>query len=221
MCQSYRIDQRRRYSPCRSFSPGRSTSNRRGRRRRTASSRSNGLFVAPITMTLSSLEDLRPSISCMNSVMTPRWANALPLSRADIRAPNRASISSRNTTQGDNRRAREKTALTSFSPSPTYYHIERSKNEDKEDDNYIYHVHDVGGRDRKHTTPCLFCECTYYQCFSGSRRTKEKAAGHAVFLQNSVLKCMGVEQRQGDNRANSINSLRGKMNLTKGSVNGD
>ena len=104
----------------RSFSPGRSTSNRRGRRRRTASSKSNGRFVAPITMTLSSLDDFKPSISCMNSVMTPLCAIAPPLSRADMRAPNRASISSRKTTQGDNRRASENTALTSFSPSPTY-----------------------------------------------------------------------------------------------------
>lgn len=106
--------------PSRSFSPGKSTNNRRGIRRSTASSKSNGLFVAPITMTLSSLEDFKPSISCMNSVITPRCANAPPLSRADIRAPNSASISSRKTTHGESLRASEKTAFTSFSPSPTY-----------------------------------------------------------------------------------------------------
>ena len=85
-----------------------------------ASSRSNGLFVAPITMMLSSFLDLSPSISCMNSVRTPRCAMAPPDSRAEERAPKRASISSMNTTQGDNRLANEKTERTSFSPSPTY-----------------------------------------------------------------------------------------------------
>ena len=98
-----------------SSSPGRSTSNRRGRRRRTASSRSNGRLVAPTTTTLLSLlasEELKPSISCMNSVRS--WSCALfpkPPPRAE-RAPNKASTSSKNTTQGERRRAREKTALT-------------------------------------------------------------------------------------------------------------
>ena len=110
------------HSPSLSFSPGRSTSNLRGNLRSTASSRSKGLLVAPMTTTLSSTPAwlFSPSISCINSVMTPRCAMAPPESRADDLAPKSASISSRKTTQGDKRRARLKTALTSFSPSPTY-----------------------------------------------------------------------------------------------------
>lgn len=75
-----------------------------------------------MTMTRSSGELFRPSISCINSVITPRCACAPPLSRDDMRAPNKASISSRKTTHGDSRRASVKTALTSFSASPTYYY---------------------------------------------------------------------------------------------------
>ena len=107
--------------PARSFSPGRSTNSLLGKRRNTASSRSNGLFVAPMTMTFVSFVVLRPSISCINSVITPRCAIAPPVSRVDIRAPKSASISSKKTTQGESRRASENTARTNFSPSPTYY----------------------------------------------------------------------------------------------------
>ena len=125
-------------SPLRSSRLGRSTSNLLGRRLSTASSRSNGRLVAPITTTRLSRfapAELRPSISCMNSVRSWSWALLPnPPPRAD-RAPKSASTSSRKTTQGDKRRAREKTALTlckvgqqrspllltySFSPSPKY-----------------------------------------------------------------------------------------------------
>lgn len=96
-----------------------------------------------------------------------------------------------------------------------------SKSEGKDDDGDIYHVHDVGRRDSKHPAPCLLCKCTYNQRFSGSRGAEEKATGHAVFLQNSMLKCLWVEQRQRDDCANSVNSLRWKVNLSESRVNGD
>ena len=63
------------YKPSRSFGPGRSTSIRRGSRRRIASSRSNGRFVAPMTtipLFLLATALLRPSISCMNCVNVDR-----------------------------------------------------------------------------------------------------------------------------------------------------
>lgn len=127
------------HTPFLSSTPGRSTSNLLGNLLMTASSRSNGLLVAPMTTTLLSLlaiAELRPSISCMNSVRM-RLCDMLPDDPRDIRAPKSASTSSKNTTQGERRRAREKTALTlapkrrkykvrggcttySFSPSPTY-----------------------------------------------------------------------------------------------------
>ena len=135
------------HSPSLSFSPGRSTNNLRGNLRNTASSRSNGRLVAPMTTTRSSTPDrlFSPSISCINSVMTPRCAIAPPESRADERAPKRASISSRKTTQGDKRRARLKTALTSFSPSPTYWietvMIRKGEHRATKE---AYHIHDVG-----------------------------------------------------------------------------
>ncbi len=109
------------YSPSRSLSPGKSTRSLRGSRLKTASSRSNGLLVAPMTMTLPVLDVFKPSISCMNSVMTPRCTNPPPVSREDDRAPKRASISSIKTTQGANLLANENTERTSFSPSPTYF----------------------------------------------------------------------------------------------------
>lgn len=133
------------HSPFLSSTPGRSTNNLLGNLLMTASSKSNGLLVAPMTTTLLSLlaiAELRPSISCMNSVRM-RLCDMLPDDPRDIRAPKSASTSSKNTTQGERRRAREKTALTlcnkkkkkssqsgsgglymcttySFSPSPTY-----------------------------------------------------------------------------------------------------
>lgn len=77
--------------------------------------------MAPMTITLSVLDVFKPSISCMNSVMTPRCANPPPVSREDDRAPKSASISSMKTTQGANLLANENTERTSFSPSPTYF----------------------------------------------------------------------------------------------------
>jgi len=122
--------------PLRSASPGKSTSSLLGSLRKTASSRSKGRLVAPTTTIRLSLliaAELRPSISCMNSVNN--WSCALcpiPPPRAD-RAPNRASTSSRKITQGESRRASENTAFTlscqrqrntqitdNFSPSPIY-----------------------------------------------------------------------------------------------------
>jgi hypothetical protein len=58
-------------SPLRSLGPGRSTRTRLGSRRSTASSKANGLLVAPTTTSLLSLfaeAELSPSSSCMNSV---------------------------------------------------------------------------------------------------------------------------------------------------------
>lgn len=102
------------YSPFLSCTSGRSTNNLLGNRLITASSKSNGLLVAPMTTTrlsLFAMAELSPSISCMNSVRM-RLCDMLPDDPRDIRAPKSASTSSRNTTQGERRRARENTALT-------------------------------------------------------------------------------------------------------------
>ena len=63
------------YRPSRCSKPGTSTSIRRGNRRRIASSRSNGRFVAPMTtmrffLLVTAL--FKPSISCMNCVNMDR-----------------------------------------------------------------------------------------------------------------------------------------------------
>lgn len=168
------------YRPWRSRSPGKSTSRRRGSRRKTASSRSNGRLVAPITITLSSLEDLNPSISCMNSVNTPRCENPLARSREDIRAPKRASISSKNTTHGAILRARVKTALTSFSPSPTYY--ESCQVPSIEQTRMAHHIHNVRRRDSHHATTSLFGESTDDERFTCARRAEKKTSSHPMVL---------------------------------------
>lgn len=101
-------------TPFLSCTSGRSTSNLLGNRLMTASSKSNGLLVAPMTTTrlsLFAMAELSPSISCMNSVRM-RLCDMLPDDPRDIRAPKSASTSSRNTTHGERRRARENTALT-------------------------------------------------------------------------------------------------------------
>jgi hypothetical protein len=115
-------------APFLSWVSGRSIKSLLGSRLRIASSKSYGLLVAPIT-TMPSFARLSPSISCINSVKT-ELCTLLPMSRWLVREPNRASTSSRNTTQGASRLAKLNTALTlpsdvsqhthSFSPSPTY-----------------------------------------------------------------------------------------------------
>jgi hypothetical protein len=159
-------------APPRSFSPGRSTSNRRGSRRSTASSRSNGRFVAPMTMTRSWRAERRPSISCMNSVITPRCATAPPVSRdAAERAPKSASSSSMKTTHGARRRASEKTDLTSFSPSPTYCACGSVSDVYRQAAcTRTYHIHDVGRRDDHHACARFFGERPHDECLARARR---------------------------------------------------
>ncbi|KAI0027156.1 hypothetical protein K488DRAFT_62573 [Vararia minispora EC-137] len=103
------------HAPSRSFSLGRSTSSLRGKRRMRASSRSNGRFVAPMTITFSFLLS-SPSISCINSVNIERCPSR---SRSPLRWEKSASSSSTKTMQGVRRRASEKIASTTFSDSPT------------------------------------------------------------------------------------------------------
>mmetsp|Transcript_24706 Transcript_24706/g.31062 ORF Transcript_24706/g.31062 Transcript_24706/m.31062 type:complete len:221 (+) Transcript_24706:442-1104(+) len=106
---------------------GRSTRIRRGNLRKTASSKSNGRLVDPITTTRSDpaspfpfVPELRPSHSLIIVVFTlvrVPWAesSALP-SRLD----KIESTSSMNITHGARRRARVKTALAFFSDSPSH-----------------------------------------------------------------------------------------------------
>ena len=98
----------------RSVSVGRSTSRRRGRRRRQASSRSNGRLVATMMKAESSF---MPSHSRRNWLMSSRWVDRW---EEPPREPRMASASSMKTTQGVSFFANEKIALTFFSPSPTY-----------------------------------------------------------------------------------------------------
>mmetsp|Transcript_29097 Transcript_29097/g.81443 ORF Transcript_29097/g.81443 Transcript_29097/m.81443 type:complete len:280 (+) Transcript_29097:429-1268(+) len=98
-------------------SSGISTSNRRGMRRRTASSRSNGRLVAPMMRTRSMASDFSPSHMDMNSFLILRIASCSP---SFSRLPSMLSTSSIKMTQGASRLARENTALTYFSPSPNH-----------------------------------------------------------------------------------------------------
>mmetsp|Transcript_18525 Transcript_18525/g.63134 ORF Transcript_18525/g.63134 Transcript_18525/m.63134 type:complete len:238 (+) Transcript_18525:570-1283(+) len=90
---------------------------RRGRRRMTASSRSNGLLVAASTSTRSLSRVRRPSQLDMNSFFILRIASCSP---GFSRLPSIESTSSTNTTVGSIFDARVKTALTHFSPSPNH-----------------------------------------------------------------------------------------------------
>mmetsp|Transcript_16866 Transcript_16866/g.58698 ORF Transcript_16866/g.58698 Transcript_16866/m.58698 type:complete len:253 (+) Transcript_16866:474-1232(+) len=97
---------------------GRSTRILRGIRRRTASSRSKGRFVEPMTTTRSP-DVRRPSHSCISVVFTDvsvPWAVSSP----DSREARRESISSMKMTQGANLRASANTAFAFFSDSPSH-----------------------------------------------------------------------------------------------------
>mmetsp|Transcript_3247 Transcript_3247/g.11761 ORF Transcript_3247/g.11761 Transcript_3247/m.11761 type:complete len:345 (+) Transcript_3247:406-1440(+) len=85
-------------------------------RRSTASSSSIGRFVAPITTTRSSALVAAPSSCTRNSVFRRRVASFSPAARAD----SIESISSMKMTEGCALRASEKSARTSFSPSPIH-----------------------------------------------------------------------------------------------------
>mmetsp|Transcript_16656 Transcript_16656/g.41733 ORF Transcript_16656/g.41733 Transcript_16656/m.41733 type:complete len:443 (-) Transcript_16656:1378-2706(-) len=96
---------------------GRSTSRRRGRRRITASSRSNGRLVAASTSTRSHSEVFSPSQLDMNSFLILRIASCSPVLS---RRPSMLSTSSTKTTLGAILCARVKRARTYFSPSPNH-----------------------------------------------------------------------------------------------------
>ncbi|KAG8231883.1 hypothetical protein J437_LFUL009732 [Ladona fulva] len=82
--------------------------------KRAASSSSCGLLVAAITRRRSSGRDGRPSNSTRNSVLRRRLASCSPSRRSD----NRESTSSMKIIDGCT-----KSALTNFSPSPTYLEV--------------------------------------------------------------------------------------------------
>mmetsp|Transcript_2579 Transcript_2579/g.5398 ORF Transcript_2579/g.5398 Transcript_2579/m.5398 type:complete len:220 (-) Transcript_2579:707-1366(-) len=106
---------------------GRSTRIRRGKRRSTASSRSKGLFVDPITTTRSEpasptplVPEFSPSHSLIIVVFTLVRVPCAESSDVPSRLDKRESTSSMKITQGASRLARVKTAFAFFSDSPSH-----------------------------------------------------------------------------------------------------
>jgi len=169
-----------------------------------------------MTITLSSPARLfSPSISCINSVMTPRCAMTPPELCADVRAPKSASISSRKTTHGERRRARLKTARTSFSPSPTYCIWRNTVRKWVWVKRMTYHVHDVRRGHHQHPTACLFSECTHDEGFPRPWRPKEKTPCHGMLPKDTHLERSRVEKGQRDQCSHRVNCMLRKVNLCK------
>mmetsp|Transcript_49743 Transcript_49743/g.74154 ORF Transcript_49743/g.74154 Transcript_49743/m.74154 type:complete len:239 (+) Transcript_49743:1006-1722(+) len=106
---------------------GRSTSILLGKRRNTASSKSKGRLVEPITMTRSDptspfpfVPELRPSHSLIMVVFTLVSVPCAESSELPSRLESSESTSSTKTTHGANLLANVKTALAFFSDSPSH-----------------------------------------------------------------------------------------------------
>mmetsp|Transcript_25827 Transcript_25827/g.46764 ORF Transcript_25827/g.46764 Transcript_25827/m.46764 type:complete len:202 (+) Transcript_25827:501-1106(+) len=106
---------------------GKSTRMRRGNRRRTASSKSKGRLVDPMTMTRSDpaspfplVPEFKPSHSLIMVVLTLVKVPCAESSELPSRDESNESTSSMKITHGANRRANVNTALAFFSDSPNH-----------------------------------------------------------------------------------------------------
>mmetsp|Transcript_20227 Transcript_20227/g.69691 ORF Transcript_20227/g.69691 Transcript_20227/m.69691 type:complete len:268 (-) Transcript_20227:45-848(-) len=119
-CETPPCEIRRRSMIPRACESGSGMRMRRGTLLSKASSRSQGLFVAPMKSNLWSVLVATPSSCTKNSVFSLREASCSPLAPL---WPSRASSSSRKTTLGLLFRPTANSAFTSFSPSPTHFEV--------------------------------------------------------------------------------------------------